>query len=68
MSNAIYRDFFDNTSIRQSRFSLAGVRLNVRPTAQFVEQPVDYSDKINQAREFLRSKGITDIKSIRRCL
>lgn len=64
----IARDFIDNRSVHTAREAF-GVEIEIytpiRPPTNIVPEPTDYTDKIERAHKFLRSKGITQVKSVR---
>lgn len=65
------RDFIDNRTVHTAREAFGEdfieINTNTCRTAgvKVVEEPVDYSEKIAAAREFLLSKGITQVKPVR---
>lgn len=64
------RDFIDNRSVHTVREAFGcdeviSVSLNPRSGIKTVPEPTDYSEKIETARRFLRSKGINQVKSVR---
>lgn len=68
---AVSRDFIDNRSVNMMREAFGEDFITIdtggcRVTdVKVVEEPTDYSEKIAEARMFLLSKGITEVKSVR---
>jgi hypothetical protein len=64
----IGRDFIDNRSVRTTREAFSSevvIFTPERSLQKVVPEPVDYSEKLQRARDFLNSKGITEVKSVR---
>jgi len=67
----ISRDFIDNRSVRTTREAYGTevvIHTPARSLTKIVPEPTDYSEKIERARQFLREKGINQVKSVRSLL
>jgi len=68
LDDRIARDFIDNRSVHTTREAFGTeivIHTPARSLQKVVPEPTDYSEKIERARKFLQSKGITQVKSVR---